>query len=465
MGAIRKTSIAVVAITSLFAALASSAAAAGPPNILLIVTDDQRAEETLRVMPETRRLFAGDGVRFTDAVATTPNCCPSRASIMTGQYMHNHGVLHNQNNQAELEQLDTESLFASRLQTAGYHTAYVGKFLNGWPLDTPPPDYDDFAMTPGGIYGTAWNINGERSTVSKYSTDFMKSQTRKMIARTEASDKKPWFLVMSLSAPHGTLGPDGVSLEPAPRHADAGVGHLKPTPERSETSAAALMDKPPFWRALVAGYAPGPGAPSAAEARTGQLRMLMAVDEAVDRVFDKLRATGEDRKTLAIFMSDNGLFWGEHGAPPVKDMPYGPAVKIPLLMRWPNVLDKSVDGRLAANIDIAPTVLDAAGIESLGGMDGRSLLEPWERESILLEYAASGQFPTWASIFRPGVEQFSEYYRQTGAVLFREYTDLDADPFQLENPIVDLNPLNDPDVPALRADLLEALACEGASCP
>lgn len=440
-------------------------AAAKRPNVLLIVTDDQRANGTIDFMPETRKLFHEQGVMFRNAVATTPNCCPSRASIMSGRYMHNHGVLHNRDNQAELAQLDFESLIANQLGESGYRTGLVGKFLNGWNLATPPPDYDQFAMSLGGFYGTDWNINGDMRHVERYSTDVVGAQARKFIQDAEGKDREPWFLMVAPFAPHGTLGPDGVRLEPAHRHEDAEVGALRENPSRLETSPQALLDKPPFWRNLVSSYRPGPGAPTAGEARTGQLRMLLAVDEAVASIYEKLRSTEEERRTFAIYMSDNGLFWGEHGAPPIKDMPYGPAVKIPMMMRWPGELGPSEDSRLAANIDIAPTILDAAEITPSSSVDGRSLLEPWQRESILLEYAGMGPIPDWASLYSPRVSQYSEYYTASGAVNFREYTDFESDPYQLENPLVDNDPLNNPDVAGLSARLRAALQCEANTCP
>src|SRR5688572_23696620 len=120
--------IAVVTAGALFAGTAD--ARKPRPNVLLIVTDDQRAEDTLQVMPSTRRIFGRGGTKFGNAVTTTPTCCPSRATIMSGRYAHNHGVWHNNNNQDQLDQLDTDSLLAHQLSRAGYRTGIVGKYLN-----------------------------------------------------------------------------------------------------------------------------------------------------------------------------------------------------------------------------------------------------------------------------------------------------------------------------------------------
>ena len=454
------------ALIGFWALPAAGAGAREPrPNVLLIVTDDQRADGTMGVMPDTRKLFRKRGTKLSNAVATTPTCCPSRASIMSGRYAHNHGVFHNQNNQDELDQLDKDSLLAHRLDAAGYRTGLVGKYLNAWPISVAPPDFDEYAMSQGPFFNTLWNVNGRRRTVARYSTSFVRGQARRFIRRGESRDRKPWFLYVAPFAPHGTLGPGGVTIEPEPRYEDAPVGPLPSNPAREETSAAALLDKPPFWRQIVADYAPGRGAPSAAEARAGQLRMLLSVDDMVAAIFKQLRKRNESRRTLAIFLSDNGLFWGEHGAPPMKDMPYRAAVEVPLFLRWPGKIPaRSTDSRTAATIDLAPTILDAARVRRAGAMDGRSLLERWQRPYVLLEYARTGAIPSWASLYAPGVEQYSEYYTPAGAVSFREYYDLIADPWQLENMLHPRGP-DAPGVGPLAAELAAARRCAAASCP
>ncbi len=434
------------------------------PNVIVIVTDDQRADGTMQVMPETRKAFSRGGTDFTNAVTTTPTCCPSRASIMSGRYMHNHGVFHNANNQAELNQLDKKSLVAHHLDAAGYRTGIIGKYLNSWPTTKAPPDYDDFAISQGPFFNTSWNVNGEIRTVPGYSTTFVRRQAKAFIRRAERRDRKPWFLYVAPFAPHGTLGPGGVTLEPEPRYANVEVGPLESNPARMETSPADLIDKPPFWRNIVAGYTPGPGQPGAAEAREGQLRMLLSVDDMVAAVMKQLRKRKEGRRTLAVYVSDNGLFWGEHGSPPMKDMPYSNAVDVPLFLRWPHrVRADRTDTRTAANIDVAPTILDAARVRGRRGMDGRSLLESWQRPNILLEYPQTGRVPTWASLYQPGEEQFTEYYAPNGAVSFREYHDLAADPWQLQNM---LNPPlpGAPAVGPLAAQLAAVRTCAAAEC-
>ena len=420
----------------------------------------------MSVMPQTRERIRGEGAAFVNAVATTPTCCPSRASLMSGLYAHNHGVFHNQNNESELAQLDVDRLIAHQLSEAGYRTGLVGKFLNGWDLNAAPPDFDRYVMSPGGFFDSRWNINGQERLVHRYSTGFVGRQAQQFIEESEQDDERPWFLYVAPFAPHGTLNGGQVTLEPHPRYADTDVGEMGANPAREETSPAAIADKPPFWRNLVAGYEPGSGAPSAAEVYVGQRRMLLSVDDMIEGLFRRLDDSRESRRTLAVFVSDNGLFWGEHGGPPIKDMPYPAAVDIPLMMRWPGVIEAGVrDDRIAATIDLAPTLLDAANVAPAEAMDGRSLLRRWPREHVLLEYERTGQIPSWGSLYSPDEQQYSEYYSPSGAPMFREFYDFAADPFGLENVIVDGNPANDPNLVALSASLAAARVCAGASCP
>jgi arylsulfatase A-like enzyme len=193
----------------------------------------------------------------------------------------------------------------------------------------------------------------------------------------------------------------------------------------------------------------------------------MSVDDLVDGLFVRLEDLGEQAHTLAIFMSDNGLLWLEHGLAGAwhgKRMPYDGAARIPLMMRWPGHTNRTTDDRLAANIDIAPTVLEAAGIDA--SFDGTSLLGP-RRDRLLLEHwrDARSRISDWAAI-RTRRFLYSEYYDSSGEVFFREYFDLASDPFQLENRLGDDDPTNDPErVGALSEELSSLRSCVEASCP
>jgi arylsulfatase A-like enzyme len=224
-----------------------------------------------------------------------------------------------------------------------------------------------------------------------------------------------------------------------------------------------LSDKPP-WLAAQDGTARKGRA-----IRAKQIRTLKSVDDLVTDVFAKLEALGEEEDTLAVFMSDNGYLWGEHGAVQ-KQFPYTESAQIPLILRWPGRLAAGAeDARIAGTVDVTPTLLDAAGVTSglKVAMDGDSLLGPAERDTLLLEYwqKEAGDDPgDWASL-RTADYQYVEYYGANGKVIFKEYYDLVADPYQLTNLLRDGNGRNDPDVEVLAAELAELRFCAGATCP
>ena len=204
--------------------------------------------------------------------------------------------------------------------------------------------------------------------------------------------------------------------------------------------------------------------------RAGQLRTLMSVDDMVQRLFEQLDALGESN-TLAIFTSDNGYMWGEHRIGADKRFPYIESVEVPFFLRWPgHVTAGTVDQRLAANIDIVPTLLSAAGVspDLKYPLDGRSLLGPHDRKRILLEYWASPDAPgvgTWAATLTKRFEYVEWYGVDDKTVVFREYYDLVHDPFQLVNLLKDGKPGNDPHVADIAERLKRDRTCVGSTCP
>lgn len=415
------------------------------PNILVIVTDDQRAR-TLSTMPATRRLFRRGGTAFRWGFATTPTCCPSRASIFTGKYVHNHGVRWHDQPLA-----DHTSTMQYQLQQAGYQTAIAGKFLNSWNPAENPPYFDRWALTKGAYYDYTANVNGYLYRESRYHTNFIRRKATRFLSAFEAEDdERPWMLYLA------PIGPHGLPI-PAPKHRDYPITAWKPPPSVEEEDRS---DKPTWVQE------------SRKTARQGrftrreQLRTLVSVDQMVARVFAQLEATGEADNTLAIFLSDNGLMWGEHWLAN-KGVPYTEAINVPFLARWPGrIAAGGRDSRFVANIDIAPTVLEAAGVTPAQTMDGRSILQPEARDRILLEHWFKR--PDWASI-RTSSYQYVEYYAaDSTTVVYREYYDLVSDPWQLTNLLGDVDVLNDP-APARIAQLSAQLAldrrCEGDECP
>lgn len=425
------------------------------PNVLIILTDDQRAHGTMMVMPKTRRWFARGGTTLSNAYATTPLCCPSRASIFSGRYAHNHTVQSNQRG-AEAN-FDQSATMQSLLQGAGYRTAIYGKYFNAWDLSENPPGFDRWGIfSPNGVTGytgTTWNIDGTQREIDRYSTDFVGAEGTRFIGRQEQTDARPWFLELATFAPHQPA-------TPKPRFADARVPAFHADPSMSE---ADRTDKPGYVQARDP-----VGLTRIRAARDRELRALMSVDRLVAHVFAALRTDGELANTLAFFLSDNGTLWGAHGMMG-KHTPYTPSIRIPMLMRWPGHVDAGIrDRRFAANIDIAPTALEAAQLAPTSWTpDGRSLLDPATRSRVLTEYwqiKHPSDVPTWASTLKRSF-QYVEYYDQNGAITFREYYDLRADPWELTNLLHDGNRANDPAIRRLHRELAADRTCSGSACP
>ena len=420
------------------------------PNILLIVTDDQRATRLGRFQPDTKAWLEDGGTTFTNAYASTPVCCPSRASILTGRYAHNHGVLSNGGGVVPgQEALAHETTLQAYLQEAGYRTSVVGKLLNRWPLEQTPPYWDYFSIFERHYRDTTWNINGTVKTISTYSTKFVGRQAANFIQESETVDGQPWMLYVAPSAPHDPWDPED-------RYADFPVGRWKGNPAVREGD---LGDKPPWLRHNSCSLDCG------RRARAGQTRLLQSVDDLVLKMREKLARAGE-RNTLVVYVSDNGYLWGEHNLRG-KDQPYLQSSRVPLMMRWQGHAQPGVvDERFALNIDIAPTVLEAAGIPvGETPMDGRSLLVDSARNRVHLEHWCNlRQCDRWAST-RTHDYQYIERYDAEGNVLFREYYDNEDDPWQLRNLLKDGDPTNNPDVVALDSQLAPDKSCVGGLCP
>jgi arylsulfatase A-like enzyme len=414
----------------------------GPqPNIVLFITDDE-ALGSIEVMPNLRSWLIEEGRSFEPGIVTTPMCCPSRASILTGRYAHNHGAMKN----GDALRMDADTTVERYLSDAGYHTGIIGKYLNAWPKDRVPPHFDYSAVSHGNEYdGGTWTVNGEVEKVSTYSTDFIGQQVDEFF---ESSGARPWFLVISTTAPHSPAVPE-------PRYAHAEVPLPQSNPALNDRDRS---DKLP----IEAGRA----FQTTRKFRASQLRTMMSVDDLIGDVDEALQERGEKDETLAFYISDNGLLRGEH-ALTGKGHPLRPAVEVPFYLAWPQSIEPGRDDRLAANIDIAPTILDAVGLsgEVETPMDGRSLLDDWRRSEILLEYEKSLTFvsPSWASL-RSRELQYIEYYDETGEVIFRELYDLVRDEWQLTNQ------LGSGSGTALGVDALSRRLqgyrdCSGSGCP
>jgi N-acetylglucosamine-6-sulfatase len=429
--------------------------AAERPNILLINLDDARFD-ALQYMPKTAGWMA-PGVHFTNARVAIPSCCPSRATMFTGRYAHGNGVTR----QSEASRLDTERTLMRYLQSAGYSTAMAGKFLVSWPRSTPPPGFNRHTVIWGGYYNYEARVQGVSRQVSEYSTIFLGKQLRGYLRGFEASDATPWFGYLATQAPHISGGWKTLPV-PETKYASA------PVPNCAKPGEADRSDKPTYVTWVKADPAYNQ------QLCAAQIRTLMTVDDEIDLTLRQLQTDGELANTMVIFTSDNGYFWGEHGWT-AKFLPYEPAVRVPLRIRWDGHLTSRTDSRHASVIDILPTITETVGIVPTRALDGRSLLRSDSlRSEVFSEYfndADNGStIPTWSSLTsstRKYVE--NRVVNSSGqTTIVREYYNLQTDGDELVNLLKDGNPANDPSASELAAwaqRLANARACNGSACP
>ena len=364
------------------------------PNILFIYTDDQDYESYNRqTMPHTVRLLGDRGTTFTNYYDATPLCCPARAGILTGQYGHNNGVLNNKPGYGALE--DNDNLLPVWLQRAGYQTANVGKFMNGYEnavddKDDVAPGWDRWSVEIGngrGYYDFKLAVDGKQRKEhysGEYLTDVLNDRADEYLR--DLAGPQPFYLQLWQSAPHvenmhaDSGGPCGGQAVPPQR--DLGRFAGTQLPRLPGVLERDVSDKPEF----VSGQPPIGAARRAVLRHRYQCRIetLPAVDRGVAQLVQTLKQTGELDDTIIVFSSDNGTFDGQHRLPGGKGLAYEEAAHLPLVIRVP---DKFRGGEPApktvtepvANIDYAPTVVDWAGTETCPEtgdcrvMDGRSL--------------------------------------------------------------------------------------------
>jgi arylsulfatase A-like enzyme len=453
----------------------SVAKARSRPNIIVLMTDDQTAE-SVRVMRNTRRLIADQGASLTNFIVSYALCCPSRATFMSGQYAHNHRVLNNEPPFGGFKRFHGKTALPVWLQKGGYHTAHIGKYLNGYGRTRPkqvPPGWDDWHTTIDPSTYRFWNYrmneNGKvvqyGSAMRDYVTDVAARKSVALIRR-HAKSAKPLFLTVSFLAPHsgGPVALDDpprmLTPEPAPRHRDRYV--FAPLPQVPSYNEENVRDKPLGVRRRPA--IDDLTAVSITENYQQRLESLLAVDEAVAAIVRALRSTGQLDNTYLFFTSDNGYFHGEHRIPSGKVLPYEEALRVPLFVRGPGIQRGRQLDQLTANIDLAPTIAEMARVAPGRIVDGLSLLGllrtgSWapKRDGILVE---AGPFDKPAQEFagvRTARFQFTVYGNGE-----QELYDLAADPSQLENRI------GDPEYAHAIGELTQQLErlrwCAGANC-
>ena len=396
------------------------------PDIVLVLTDDQRAD-TLWAMPTVQSELVDRGVSFPNAFVVNPLCCPSRASILTGNYSHSTGVFRNDPPHGGFEAFDDRSTLATWLHDAGYRTALVGKYLNGYRGAYVPPGWDHWFVTFGGdhYYGYTASVDGELRKASNdpsaYSTNVLADDADAFVRSTEPD--RPLFLCFTPHAPHDPA-------TPAPDDAAAFDDLAAWRPESFDEPDVA--DKPAHIRKRDRF-----DAAMRAEVdrfRRDQHRSLLAVDRAVGRILQALDQTGRLARTFLVFTSDNGMHWGEHRWD-TKIVPYEESIRVPFVIRSGAGIDAPrLDERIVLNIDLAPTFAELARATS-PGCDGNSLLEllagsvgPWRRD-FLVEHLGLNrpQVPTYRAV-RTDRYVYVQYGTDEA-----ELYDLEHDPLQLDN--------------------------------
>jgi len=333
------------------------------PNILLIITDDQE-KTSMRAMPKTLKLFKRQGVDFNHGYVTTPLCCPARATMYSGLYAHNHGIITNNPTRQFGKTYLWQDTFPAELQRNGYYTGQFGKYLNNWDKKQEgDAGFDVFKNDYNGV---------EHNRKERSKADILTARRgARFVKDRESSDDKPWMMTLSLRSPHTPLVAEK-------KYDNARVPKFKPPISFNETD---LSDKPKYLREKrhdkTLGYI--------TKRYQKYEQTLLSADDGVAKVFRTLKETGEDRNTLAIFVSDNGYLFGAHGVLG-KVFPYQEATNVPMYMRWPAELGKKgrLDTRLVANVDFAPTFYDVAGIDPGYQVDGKSLFDPGNDRKYML---------------------------------------------------------------------------------
>jgi arylsulfatase A-like enzyme len=445
------------------------AAPSRPPNVLVIESDDQTVE-SMRVMDNVNSLLGDRGATFEQSFVNYSLCCPSRATFLTGQYMHNHGVLGNQppnGGFSRFQDLHGRNHLAVWLRRAGYYTALIGKYLNGYSNSPRVPfgwaDWQAVSPDTQKVYDYTLNDNG---TLVHYGTrpadfkqDVLTERAVDLIDR-RAPRERPFFLWLTYTAPHGG-GPnpnpnppfncDGTA-KPAPRHAHA--FDSQPLPSPPNFNEADVSDKPAAIQSrplLTAGEIA-----NIQRKYRCRLESILSVDEGVGEIVRALRTNGVLKDTVLVFTADNGFFHGEHRIPSGKTRIYEESIRVPLLMRGPGIpAGVSVDD-LVINADLAPTIVDVAGADPGSVMDGRSLIPIANQPGIAQGRELLVEEPGFKAI---RTERYMYAEHSSGE---RELYDLDRDPFELDSRHAD------PDYALVRAQLASRLqelaSCAGSSC-
>ena len=403
-----------------------------PYDVVLVVTDDQRWD-TMQYMPLISAHLSGATIQFDNAFASTPLCCPSRASILSGLYSHNTGVIQNYAPNGGASLFKDASTLVTWLQQVGYRTGIFGKYMNEYYRLSPyvPPGWDEWHVFVSNVSGSdsdlyhnyLLNDNGVVSTYGStpqdYSTDVLTAKAVQYIQAAPAG--QPLFLYFVPYAPHDPF---------TPAASDVGTFSSLPPWRPPSYNEADVSDKP-SWVQQLPLLSPSQSAASDA-IHQSQVESLQAVDRGVDAILSALASAGRLANTIVIFTSDHGMSWGEHRWLDDKTCVYEECLRPPLWVRVPAAVSRN-EPRLALNVDLAPSIAEWAGFVppssvnglSFAGLIGNTSL-PW-REEVLIEHLGGASDRSYHAV-RTTQYVYVEYVNGE-----REFYDLASDPYQLTN--------------------------------
>src|SRR5262245_11648169 len=442
-----------------------SSAPPRPPNIVFIVVDDMRWDEMgvaghpVLETPNMDRL-AREGMRFLNAFATTPLCSPSRASLLTGQYPRTHGIIDNTARPSH-----GLATFPRELQRAGYTTGFFGKWHMGND-DSPRPGFTRWVAMPG--QGEAidphLNVDGQRLQATGYVSDVLTDYVEQFI---QQAGREPFLAYLAHKAIHpNVVQQDDGRVVPVPGQPGGFVAaerhrwryHGRTMPRRPNAFKPPA-DKPALMRRI--GNLPPLGRETATtdDEMRGRAEMLLGVDDSLGRILAALEKTGALDDTVVVFTSDHGYFYGEHGLNEERRLAYEETIRIPLLVRYPpRVKAGAVASELVLTVDLAPTLLQLAGLPAGAERQGRSLLPlfqqaaPEWRSSFLVEYYSDTVFPRIKNMGYVAARTVRhKYIRYRELQGMDELYDLEADPYEETN-LVD-RPEARSTLDAMRAEL------------
>ncbi len=417
----------------------------GKPNIILIVVDDQIIR-SLEVMPTIRSQLVDRGITFTNSFCTAPVCAPSRASILTGQYLHNHGETTNSTRKFVYKR-DKENTISTVLKGGGYKTVFIGKYTHGYHnASYVPPGWDEWYAILGkpGYYNYKMSNNGKFVSYGNepkdYSTDVLAQEAYDFIDRHKSSSQ-PFFIYLAPYAPHAPR-------TPAPRHKNKFSNLRFPHPLYEKD----ISDKPQWVhddRRLNSKNLEWVTQENEAKGRVKGLESLLAVDEMLDRIIKMLINTGKLENTYIFYLADNGDDFSRHISASGKLLPYEEGIRTPIIVRGPGIEAANKRDHLVSTVDLLPTIAELARIPIPDFVDGHSLvpllsckplpLSRW-RKVCLVEL---GKFESWFrkspppayKLLRTRNFKYIEY--DTGE---KEFYDLRLDPYELINTFENLTP-------------------------